>query len=237
VTFRYMPSLVEPKITPTATPESTPAAPEATAGAEITPGSPTAPPAHVKGLPDALLQVPAMQGLFAGSPPALSANLKEFAKNPTAELIAKNKDDLMRAGIGFYRSLSGDLGVIFNQMHIHPEDLQAADKAGKLLAVAPNFLSIDHEISKSGPNHPLLHISGPPTSAAAPTMKAPPQFASMGTPTAPPPSSGPGISPVSSAIQKQVMDLRAKSLSPGSPTSGPAPGAGRILNQILAPSV
>jgi hypothetical protein len=232
-----MPSLVEPKITPETPPSPAPAPPEAAPDAEIAPG---APPAPIKGLPDALLRVPAIQGLFAGSPPALSANLKEFAHNPTAELIAKNKDDLMRAGIGFYRSLSGDLGVIFNQMHIHPEDLQAADKAGKLLAVAPNFLSIDHEISKSGPNHPLLHISGPPTSAAAPTMKAPPQFASappMGTPTAPPPSSGPGISPVSSAIQKQVMGLRAKSLSPGSPTSGPAPGAGRILNQILTPSV
>ena len=181
-----------------------------------------------------------MQGLFAGSPPALSANLKEFAHNPTAELIAKNKDDLMRAGIGFYRSLSGDLGVIFNQMHIHPEDLQAADKAGKLLAVAPNFLSIDHEISKSGPNHPLLHISGPPTSAAAPTMKAPPQMASAlaATPQAPPPSSAPGLqTPAVASLQKQVMGLRAKTLSPGSPTSGPAPGAGRILNQILQPSV
>jgi hypothetical protein len=178
-----------------------------------------------------------MQGLFAGSPPALSANLKDFAKNPTAELIAKNKDDLMKAGIGFYRSLSGDLGVIFNQMHIHPEDLQAADKAGQLLTVAPNFLTIDHEIAKSGPNHPLLHVAGPPTSAAAPTLKAPPQMAQapMSPPQAP---SGAGRgSPGAASLQKQVMGVRAKTLSPGSPTTGPAPGAGRILNQILQPSV
>ena len=50
----------------------------------------------------------------------------------------------------FYRSLSGQRGVMFNAMRIHPQDIQAADKAGKLLSsVAPDFDLVNHEVGKS----------------------------------------------------------------------------------------
>src|SRR5580765_5197111 len=87
-------------------------------------------------LPPELLKIPAFSALLAGKPPALSANIKRSEKSPVVKLIADNKKALMDAGVSFYRSLSGDLGVMFNAMSIHPEEIKQADKAGQLLAVA-----------------------------------------------------------------------------------------------------
>lgn len=152
---------------------------------------------------------------------------------PVAKAIAQNADSLMKAGVGFYSSLSGDLGVIFNQFYVHPEDLKNADKAGKLQQLAPPFDSVNHEISKSGKDNPVLSAQGVPNGPKAPSIMAPPQSAAS-EPLAP---AGPTVAPASTAIQKQIMGARAKNVAPGTPTSGPAPGGGRILNQILRPVV
>jgi hypothetical protein len=177
-----------------------------------------------------------MHAIMAGQPPAVSVNLKTFATNPIAALIAQNKDGLMKAGIGFYQSLSGDLGAIFNQMYIHPQDVQAADKAGKLLQIAPPFDSLNAQVAQSGADNPVLKVGSMPGGPAQPAIKAPPQSNSGGA-MAPAPAAPPSATPAAAGIQKQVMGLRAKSLTPTAPTGGPAPGAGRILNQILQPSV
>lgn len=187
-------------------------------------------------LPEPLLKVPAIQAVMAGAPPALSANIKQFAKNPAAKLISANKDLLMQAGMGFYKSLSGDLGVIFNQLHIHPEDLQAADKLGKLTTVAPPFDSVNHAIAKSGLENPVLKPVQVPTSPKPPTLKAPPSFGQVPSPV-PAPQPATPVRQATAALQKQILGARAKNASVGSPTSGPAPGAGRLLNDILKPVV
>lgn len=191
-------------------------------------------------LPDDLIHIPAMQALIAGSPPAISANLKEFASNPVAKLVAENKPALLQAGIGFYRSLSGDLGVLFNMFHLHPQDLQAADKAGKLGMIAPPFDVVNHTVSKSGITNPVLSVKDTPKGFKSPTLRSPPQMAGSTPPGAPqtaPVTNSPGISPATAGIQHQIMAQRAKNVTPGAPTSGPAPGAGRLLNQILTPAV
>lgn len=167
-------------------------------------------------LPDEILKIPAFQALFAGAPPALSDNIN--AKRPEAKLVAQNKDALMQSGIGFYRSLGGDVGVLFNQMYIHPEELKAADKAGKLLEIAPPFDSVNGETAKSGKNNPVINAKAPTGPKTAP-VPAPPQF-----------SSGGGL-PASS--EAKLTGARIKNLQPGAPTSGPAPGAGRVLNSIF----
>jgi hypothetical protein len=182
-----------------------------------------------------------MQALIAGSPPAVSANLKEFGSNPAAKLIQANAGLLKQAGMGFYRSLSGDLGVIFNQFHVHPEDIQAADKAGKLSLIAPPFDTVNHAISKSGLRNPVLRPQGgAPTALAPASLKAPPQI-SAGLPGPLPPGATPAappmVRPPPASVQTKLMAARAKNLSPGSPSSGPVPGAGRLLNQILTPTV
>jgi hypothetical protein len=225
-------SLVEPKAdSPLASPaEPNPAAPEAQE-------QPT--PAETPQLPPELLKLPVMQALVAGAPPAVSANIKEFSSNPTAELVIKNANALKQAGMGFYRSLGGDIGVVFNQLKLHPEDLIAADKAGKLSMLAPPFDMVNHGISKSGLDNPVLQAGAKPTGAApSPMLRPPPQLsAGLPGPSQGAPATPPMVKPASAGLQKQIMATRAKNVTPSAPTSGPAPGAGRLLNQILTPAV
>lgn len=188
----------------------------------IEPKSPAEPaaPQGSSDLPDELLQLPAVQGLFSGAPPAFSTPIAEFAKRPEAKLIEDNKDALQRAGVGLYRSLAGDLGVLFNQLYIAGNDLVEADKAGRLLEVAPPFDQVSQSISQSGESNPVLNAAVPGGAKTA----------GVSTP-APTPSPSPA------SVQNKLTTARLKNIPQGSPTSGPAPGAGRILNSILKPVV
>jgi hypothetical protein len=172
-----------------------------------------------------------MQALIAGNPAAVSAPLKEFGNRKEAKLIKEHKDALTQAGFGFYRSLNGHLGVIFNSLHLHPQDLMAADKAGKLTQLAPSFDIVDHAVSKSGIHNPVLKAKSVPNGLAPPTLQAPPQVTA---------GMAPGSSPVAAApnsVQRKAMAARIGNISPGAPTSGSMPGAGRLLNQIYKPVV
>lgn len=196
------------------------------ATAEVVPNE-NAPKAKASGLPDELLQIPAMQAIFAGSPPAVSASIQEFQKRPETKLISSSKDALMKAGIGMYRSLAGDLGVLFNQLHINGQDLIQADKEGRLQEVAPPFDSVNDTIGKSGDQNPVLTASVPggPKTASAPTP---------GASASPAPVSAKG-QPAS--VQNKTATARLKNLTPQGPLSGASPGAGRILNNLLKPAV
>lgn len=190
--------------------------------------TPEAPPKF----PSVLAKMPTMQALMAGDPPAVSFT-RSFDKRDEAKLLVQHKNILARAGFGFYKSLSGQIGVLFNQLHIHPQDLQAADKSGKLLQIAPPWDVVDRAISKAGIHNPVLKSTGVPNAFAAPRLQPPPQ-ASAALP--------PGVmpSPIKQApagVQRGLMRARLQSVQPGAPTSGPEPGAGRILNQILKPVV
>ena len=188
---------------------------------------PAGPPDDVS-LPPELIAVPAVQALLAGSPAAVSAPIAGFEKTPEGKAIVQNKDTLMNMGLAFYRSLSGDLGVVFNQMKLPGAELQAADKAGKLLEIAPPIQQVSQAMSSAGVDHPLLNGAGAPTGAAT--------AAPSPIPAGPPPGAGP-IVPTSSAkkTQDKILATKMANLPPGSPTSGPKPGQGRILNQILKP--
>lgn len=194
---------------------------EPKAGVESSPSpEPTESPAPSPGkLPDELIQLPAMQAILAGKPAAVSAPIDDFAKRPEGALILKNIEPLKNAGFGMYRSLAGNLGVIFNSMHIHGNEIQAADKAGKLLDVAPPFDTVSEMIAKSGANHPIL-TAGKPTGVKSAPMPETPQMS----------ASVPATQP---AGAKSRVVSRNKNLQLGSPTSGPSPGAGRLLNSIL----
>jgi len=188
----------------------------------VSPVAETAPPAETDqtaSLPDEVLRVPAIQAIFAGSPPAVSAPIEEFASRPEGKLVMANKEALMKAGMGLYRSVAGDLGVLFNQMYVHPEELKAADAAGKLLELAPPFDSVNPSVAASGENHPSLQkreVPGGFKTFTPPAVQQPPMVA-------PPPAKA----------QTKLMTARVNAQSPGSPTSGPVPGAGRLLNSIL----
>lgn len=214
-------SIVEPnENAPAAPPEVEPNQPQ-----EDTAPSPVA-------LPPALLKMPAMQALVAGSPAAVSDNIKDFSKRGEAKLFVEHKDALAKAGFGFYRSLSGDIGVVFNMLHLHPQDLIAADKAGQLKTLAPDFDVVDHAVSKSGHNNPVLSRQSVPNGPAAPRAVMPPQMNSGGAMPPAPAASAPPAS-----AQRKALQARISSLNPGAPTSGPAPGQGRLLASIMKPVV
>lgn len=201
------PVIVEPRAPAAAPVESTEAAPESTGGS----------------LPDEILQIPAMQAVFAGQPAAVSAPLEAFSKRPEAKLIASNRDALMRAGMGLYRSLGGDLGVIFNQLHISGNQLKQADQAGKLLEIAPPFDAVNQSVGASGENNPVLSAQVPGGAASA--VPAPSQFGSAVR----------GPAPLPASSQKSLTNARIKNQMLGKPSEGPKPGAGRLLNNILKP--
>lgn len=190
--------------------------------------NPNAAPAAGEGgaaLPKELLQVPALQGLMAGSPPAISVNMADFEKRPEAKLILENKDWLMEAGIATYRSLGGDTGVLFNQLYVSGQEIQEADKAGKLQQIAPPFDAVNQQVASSGENHPALkHDGNVPKEAKKYQAPTPPQMASSASPMAP-------------GAQKALAKARSTNLQPGGPTEGAVPVGGRLLNQVLKPVI
>lgn len=189
----------------------------------VTPAEPSTPAPESKSGPgDELLQIPAIQAIFAGAPPAVSTSLKDFANRPEAKLIGDNREQLQAMGIGFYRSLGGDMGVLFNQLRLNGQDLVKADQEGQLQQIAPPFDTVNQEVAVSGDKHPSLSASAPTGGANA-------------TPAAPTPMPAPSSQPAS--VQNKTATARIKNIQPGAPTSGPAPGAGRIMNQILKPVV
>ena len=175
------------------------------------------------GIPDEVLQIPAMSALLQGAPAAFSMPLAGAEKRPEVAAIMGAKDAIFAAGLNTYRSLSGDVGVLFNQMFLPAEELMAADKAGELLKVAPPFDQVNEAVAKA----PL---------DAHPAMMAPkhaPAAAQAGPPTPPAFSAG----KMSAGGQEKLLAARLKNMQPGPPSSGTKPGAGRLLNQILKPVV
>lgn len=157
-------------------------------------------------IPDEILQIPAFAGLLHGSPPAVFAPREP--RMPEFQAIEANAETLVEAGFGFYRPLDDSGTVIFNSQFISPEEIKLADEKGQLSTVAT----------------PASELVGAYNAEfggeAAPAAPAP---------AAPVPMSGPAPAPVPGPVTTQ----RLKNLSPGAPTSGPAPGQGRILNGIL----
>lgn len=211
--------------------------PIAPASASLQPPPATPPPAppptepetdetEGEGIPDELLKIPAIQAVVAGSPPAVSMKIADAGKREDVKLIAENRDALLQSGMSFYRSLSGELGVMFNETKISGEDIKAADKAGKLRTIAPDFDLVNHEVAKLGPNHPVFKAGTNSGAPALPASTQPPQSASGSLPLVPPPPE---------AVQRKLAQQRLANLLPGAPSSGPAPGAGRLLNSILKP--
>lgn len=173
-------------------------------------------------LPDEVLQIPSIQAIMSGAPPAVSFNVKAAEKTPEAKLIGANKQGLQENGVGFYRSLAGDTGVMFNSLKISGEDIKAADAAGKLLEIAPDAAKVSADIMQSGANHPALNSGAPPSGLAAPQGALPPQSAQMPmTDTAP--------------ANRQKLAAQLKMLQPQAPTSGAHAGQGNLLRSIMRP--
>lgn len=161
-------------------------------------------------LPDAVLEIPVVYGLLHGSPAAIYADMT--TTDPELELLGQNADVLSQSGIGFYGSKDQRLGVLYNTAYVDEAQLVDADAAGKLTDVAAPYEQVKQQFGAA--------VSG----GAAPSAPAPVAAAPAGNPP-------------STAAQKKITTARLKNLQVGDPTSGPRPGAGRIINMILRPVV
>jgi hypothetical protein len=187
---------------------------------------PSADQGAAAGLPDDLIRIPAIQALLVGEPPAVSASIEAFSKRPEGQIIAKNAPVLNEAGMGLYKSMSGDLGILFNQMYVTPQELQQADKEGKLAELAPPFDDVNKKMQGLGDKNPVLNKN----------FKPPTGFKQAGAPPIPP-STGQPPKLAAKPAPSKVVAPKLSAQNPGSPTSGPAPGAGRLMNSILKPVI
>lgn len=165
-------------------------------------------------------KVPALQAVFAGQPPAISVPTK--SEDPNLKLIWDDREQLMKTGIAFYKALSGDLGVIFNALRLHPEAVKQADKEGRLLEIAPPYTEVEKMVA-GAPVHPLQMVDQD-------EELVPPQPPQM---TPPQSANGVLVPPAPAGTVKRLQAERIKSTVPGGPTSGMRPGAGRVLNSLM----
>jgi hypothetical protein len=171
-------------------------------------------------IPPEVLKFPPMMAVLAGQPPAISTLVAN--KDERLLKIWQGRENLAKAGIAFYRSLAGDIGVIFNSLRLDPETLKQADRAGKLLEVAPPYDQVE------------TGLAGKPLDLE--NVQAPEGFPQKPAPETPQAAQSP-VSPPSAGAQKAIATKRLAALQPKEPTEGLKPGAGRVLNAILTPNV
>ena len=213
--------IVEPLASAPQAPVVQPTAPPVDAAPEAAPDAAPTAEGSASSLPDEILQIPAMSALLQGSPAALSMPLEGAEKRPEVAAIIKNKDAIFAAGFNTYRSLSGDVGVLFNQMFMSPEEIMAADKAGQLQQVAPPFDAVNEAVASAPLDaHPSQMPPRHTAQAAQAPVPTPPSFSSQSMPA---------------AGQEKILKARLKNMQPGPPSSGASPGAGRLLNSITKP--
>jgi hypothetical protein len=168
-------------------------------------------------IPEEILKLPAFRALLEGTPPAVKVSKEDFQSDPTIKMIQGFAEPLLYSGFGFYRPKDGTSSVMYNSRFIDGNALKIADDKGKLDDLAAPYGELktffDTELAK------------PDSEGDAPAAPAPSTAPKPITPAAP------------SGVQAQLGTARLNNLAPGAPTSGPAPGQGRVLSQILKPTV
>lgn len=165
-------------------------------------------------LPEEVLKLPVINSLLNGSPPAVYA--PSDAKIPEAKIIDKHSKELINAGLAAYGTSNGVNTVFFNQLFVTGEEIKAADANGTLL----DNLAISYDELTAGYEGARLKEGEEPSEVPAATT-VPSQM-----PARP-----------SSASDRKLTTARLANVAIGSPTSGSAPGQGRLLNSISKPVV
>lgn len=180
-------------------------------------------------LPAEVKSVPVVEWLSVGEPPAIRVEPGQYF--PELEPLAKNLPETLKAGLDLYKAQNGD-SVFFNPLFMSEQELQLADQEGKLEQLVPSY----SELSGSTPQEvspekfdELLRTSEDVQS----------RLHSLTTPEdmekEPAPAASAAVRPATTP--EPVTTQRVKALQPGAPTSGPAPGAGRLLNAIIRKAV
>lgn len=190
------------------------------------PKSESAEPAAAEGnapifnLPEEVAKLPVVKRISIGSPPAVRVEPGQHF--PELKAIEDNIPDIVVAGLDFYQSKEGD-SIMFNPLFIGAEELKAADAAGRIKEVIPSYSEL---------------MGKKPTTMSEEEAKKQPArrdklkkdlMNKLGSPTAA--SEGTAVPPATAKTQNTIAKSRLP--EPQSPTSGPRPGAGRIINNLL----
>lgn len=163
-------------------------------------------------LPDELKRIPALVPLFEGKPPATYATQAD-QNLPELQSIAPNIEALADFGFGVFMAPDESVEVLYNSAHIEPQEVQLAFEQGRLEDIAIPFADLVNQ-TRAAKSEPAEEPPAAP--AAAPQ------------PAGPPPPAG---------VTERLATTRLRNIALGSPTSGPNPGSGRILNAIQKPVV
>ena len=171
-------------------------------------------------IPEEVLQIPAVYGLLNGAPPAVY--VERTRKDPEIQTVVKHQKELVDSGFGFYQTKNGKYTVFYNGAYVSPDELKKEDEAGTLTETVAYYDDVKQSFDSAvngTPSQGGEALPGEPAAAAAPSA----------VPV--------GGSPPSSRVQNTLATARVNNLNPGSPTSGPVPGRGRILNNVLKSAI
>ena len=170
-------------------------------------------------IPDEVLMIPEFAGLLQGAPPAMS--VERDATGPEIDTVIKNAPTLKEAGIDILEANSGKY-VIYNSQYVTPEEVIAADKTGKLEELAPPFAEVKSSIQAA------TQGKGGKKEAAKPEAPTGMVESNVG---------GPLPKPAPASAIKSMTNARIKNVTKSEPTQGAVPGAGRVMNSILQPTI
>ena len=215
--------LIQPAASPAALPIPT------SAPAPTAPAAPVAPALEAtKGapkIPEDVQNNPVVKDVLAGRLPGVL--VRPGVYYPKAFKIAESMEGLIEVGLDLYFA-QDESTVLFNPIHLSAEELQTADSQGKLHQIVPDYETISGERPGKPPKGTKLGYgySQAPAASQAPS-----------TPTG-------GAGPAAMALppagsQEKIANERVNRLNiaQGSPSSGPIPGGGRVLNAAVAPAI
>lgn len=199
---------------------------------EVTPAAPE--PANPFNLPPDVARVPVVQMVSLGQPPAVRIGPGEYY--PELEVVVDNTDVLLQSGLDIYGAQDKSM-IFFNPLVVTVEELQHLDQTGQLPDAVPDYAALTGSMPQEIPDGKVGELvdkgdqmATKLTSLGGSEQPAAPVEQSSGMPT-PVPAPPPGVQ--RAAANNQVQNLQAMS---GSPTSGPRPGGGRLLNALMRPT-
>ncbi len=177
-------------------------------------------------LPTEVRSNPVVKQVLVGSVPGVL--FRPGVYYPKAAKLGKHIEDLMDVGMDFYKAFDSSF-VFFNPRSVTEAQLRKADEEGQLAALVPDYEVISGEAPGTPPEGWAEELAGVNTESAS-TMLPGTQK------TTPMANASPAGAPTG-AEDAKLAAARAKNLLPGAPTTGPRPGAGRVLNNLAKPVV
>lgn len=175
--------------------------------------------------------MPVVRSIAVARPPAVRLPPGHYF--PELSALGKKLPNLLQSGFDVYRASTDDL-VLFNPLAMPLEELQAIDQKGKLAELVPDYGTLTNQLPKEMTDEEAVQ-------QVSESEEIERGLASLGG-EAPAPATGgmPAQTPVpppNPAATSALNRTRVQAMQPGSPTSGPAPGAGRVLNGLLKPAL